>query len=317
MFRVIRGVLKSRQAIESEKYDILYFHGIPLSFPFFNSKSVVVNHIHGMTNPFLMSGRRIVNNRLVASLYEKYRSLVIDRSDLILLAADEVGYQKFLSLFPLNRAKIRYMPNFADESIFYPIDKQLVRKELGIGCQGHCFVTTGRVSYQKDPILLVESFAYYLNVLGYTADLFVIGDGELMENAKIVARKNNIEDRVQFLGKLSRNEITKWLNASDLFVYTSHANGFPISLVEASLCFLPMVSTDVTGVHDLIIEGETGNLVSERRPEKIAEAISLALMNAPMYSENIKQIANSFRLDKAIIRLENSLSDAQSLRKAR
>lgn len=44
---------KNKNKILNGNYDILYIHGIPLSFPLFGTKAKVINHIHGMTNPFL------------------------------------------------------------------------------------------------------------------------------------------------------------------------------------------------------------------------------------------------------------------------
>jgi hypothetical protein len=73
---VIYGIWKARKIILKEEYDVLYIHGIPLSYPFFNKGPKIVNHIHGMTNPFAMTSNKLARNYISVSLYEKYIGLL-------------------------------------------------------------------------------------------------------------------------------------------------------------------------------------------------------------------------------------------------
>ena len=113
---------------------------------------------------------------------------------------------------------------------------------------------------------------------------------------------------VMITGKLDRTTINLWLNAADLYVYTSHANGFPISLAEAAICGLPIVTTDVTGVHDLVVNNLSGILVNSRNPEDIALAIEIALKNKQKYGEEILKISKDFLPGTILERLKGDLN---------
>jgi len=295
LLRVSFSIWKKQNELLADNYDVLYIHGIPLSFPFFKQNNVaVVNHIHGMTNPFSMTANRAARNNLSIYLYERYRDWVVKKSDMIFLASDKQGHKQFSQRYPAEENKIEYIPNFADQEIFKNISRDVARKELGINEHETIFVNTGRVSLQKDPILLVKSFIYYIKHLKGLGKLVIIGDGELREHIEELAKDNDIEDKLIITGKIDRSRINLWLNAADLYVYTSHANGFPISLAEAATCGLPIVTTDVTGVHDLVVEEKTGYLIQQRNEKLIANAMQKALVNKEKFSQNIYEISKAF-----------------------
>lgn len=303
--------LKAKQII-MEGYDILYFHGIPLSFPFLKKKNKdklpkVVNHIHGITNPFAVNRSKIVNNTFMINLYNKYRKNVVQRSDLILLASDKQAYRSFIEEFDTNISqKIYCIPNFADPEIFKLQDKKEIRKLLNLPLNQDILINTSRLNLQKDPFLLLNAFAYLKNELQNNVMLFLIGDGDLQKDLQQRIEEINMTEHIKLLGRLDRQKIALWLNASDVYVYTSFGNGFPIALIEAAMCGLPIVSTDVTGVHDLVINDHTGYLVKGRDYKDIAAKIKKALENRDKLSENIVALSKKYsiqNISKKIINL--------------
>lgn len=301
ILRVIVDMQLKAKQILSEGYDILYFHGIPLSFPFLKkSKETspkIVNHVHGITNPFAVNKSRIVNNALMINLYNKYRKKVIQKSDLILLASDKDAYHSFLKEFDKDTSqKIHYIPNFADPDIFKFHDKNQMRKLLNLPLNHDILVNTGRLNIQKDPFLLLNAFAYLKNELHSKAVLFLIGDGDLRNDLEQKIKEMNIAEHVKLLGRLEREKVALWLSASDVYVYTSFGNGSPIALIEAAMCGLPIVSTDVTGVHDLVINDRTGYLAQGRDYKDIAAKIKRALENKNKLSENILELSRSYSI---------------------
>lgn len=306
---VTYSMYKNKNKILNGNYDILYIHGIPLSFPLFGTKAKVINHIHGMTNPFTMTPNKLARNSFSINLYEKYRGWVVKKSDMILLASDKIGHKKFSSRFPEYKEKIKYIPNFADTSIFVKIDKDKTREELSIGKNEIVLVNTGRISLQKDPILLIKTFNYLIKELNFNAKLVIIGDGELRKQVEEFINHEKINEKVVITGKIDRQTINKWLNAADLYVYTSHANGFPISLAESAMCSLPIVTTDVNGVHDLVVDDFSGYLVQERSPTIIANNIIRALEKKEIFSKNILSISNEFSPNNILNIILNHFKD--------
>lgn len=315
ILRVIVDMQLKTKQILSEEYDILYFHGIPLSFPFLKKKSKkdfpkIVNHIHGITNPLAVNKNKIVNNAFMVNLYNKYRKIVVNKSDLILLSSDKEAYSSFLKEFDKEVSKkIFYIPNFADPSIFKQRDKNEMRKLLNLPLDRDVLINTGRLSIQKDPFLLLKAYAYLKNELQNEALLFLIGDGDLKYDLEKKIEEMKITENVKLLGRLEREKVALWLSASDLYVYTSFGNGFPIALIEAAMCGLPIVSTDVTGVHDLVIDDHTGYLTKGRDYRDLALKIKKALENRKRLSENIIELSKNFSISNISKKIIDLLQD--------
>ena len=299
MLRVVFSLLIKMKDLISENYDILYFHGIPLSLPFllrkkFYNVPLIVNHIHGVTNPFKVNQSKFARNTLIVNLYQLYRKWVVLNSDLIFLAADNDAYKNFLNQFKQSiKKKIMRIPNFADPVIFHPIDKKTARLQLNLPVDAKIFINTGRISFQKDPFLLLDVFNFLKKDFKIDSLLIMIGDGELKNDMESKVKELNLSSCVKLFGPVKREQISLWLNAADIFVYTSFGNGIPVSLIEAGMCGLPIVSTDITGVHDIVIDGDTGYLVGNRDYKDIAAKVEVALENRDKLSETMLKITKN------------------------
>ena len=154
---------------------------------------------------------------------------------------------------------------------------------------------------------MVNSFACLKEELGIDAKLIVIGDGELRQKLEKLIGEKCLKPHVLLLGQLGRREIAKWLNAADVYVYTSQGNGFPIALVEATMCGLPIVTTDVTGVHDIVINGETGYLAEDRNPREVAAKMAAALDDHERLGKAALALSRGFTPDKIAASLIDAL----------
>lgn len=114
---------------------------------------------------------------------------------------------------------------------------------------------TARFSQQKDHLLLLRTIAG----LRTPWRLSLIGDGPLRPAAELEAARLGIADRVEFLG--DRRDVPELLATAHVFVLTSNWEGLPISIIEAMRAGLPVISSDVGGVNELVEDGKTGFLV--------------------------------------------------------
>jgi len=89
----------------------------------------------------------------------------------------------------------------------------------------------------------------------------IIGDGEEMENAKCLVKDLNLLGNVEFLG--FREDIKDLINRTKILLLTSESEGMPSVMIEAMACGVPVVSSDVGDIGEVIVEGENGFLVQK------------------------------------------------------
>ena len=107
---------------------------------------------------------------------------------------------------------------------------------------------------------------------------FVIaGDGPQTENLRRLIAELGLEARVHMLGL--RRDVMNILQSLDLFVLPTHQEALGTAFIEAGAMGLPVVATDVDGVPEVVVDGETGVLVPPRDPAALAAAISGFLEN--------------------------------------
>jgi len=311
MVRVVWQLWRSSKTLLDESYDGIYIHGIPLnaSIPV-RARPKLINHVHGLTNPFMMQGLPSWRARTLAQVYAWYRRRVVRQSDLVFLAADYRGITTFQAENPAAR-QIKKIENFCDTSLFGTHAIKIDLSTEGLSSDTRIIVHVGRFAYHKDPLLALEAMHAYLKGEGHKTDvaLVMIGDGPLLPEGRALATKLGIDDKVRFLGHRERSEIASWLATSDLYLYTSHANGYPISLAEAAQSGLPIVSTSVTGVHDLVQTGENGVLIEGRDPGAFHPAIAEALGRRAEYGYSSLELAKRYTPEIVLARLCRELAD--------
>jgi glycosyltransferase involved in cell wall biosynthesis len=154
----------------------------------------------------------------------------------------------------------------------YP--KLETRKSLGLDSKKIYIVYVGRLTQIKRPDRLLE-LGRSLNASHPTAHLIIAGAGELLEDLRLKSERESLP--ITFLGW--RNDIGMILSASDIAVLCSDNEGIPLTLIQASQAALPIVSTNVGSVSDIVINGTTG-LLTEVSSKGLIEGVS-ALLDAP------------------------------------
>ncbi len=96
----------------------------------------------------------------------------------------------------------------------------------------------------------------------------------------------NIGDRVEFPGFIGLSDKISYGNASDIFINTSRIDNMPVAFIEAAALGLPIVSTDVGGIPQLITEGETGLLVPSEAVNEMADAVE-TLIKQPALTQRL------------------------------
>ncbi|HEY3499064.1 MAG TPA: glycosyltransferase [Polyangiaceae bacterium] len=155
-------------------------------------------------------------------------------------------------------ALLHVIPNGIDIERFKPDPeaRRSVRAELGVPENAWLAGTVGRLAPEKDQTLFIRAMA---PLLDERRQLVIVGDGpeRVAVDASIAATWRG--SLCHALG--ARNDVERLLAALDVFVLTSRTEGLPLVVLEAMATGLPVVSTSVGGIPDLVQEGVTGYLV--------------------------------------------------------
>ena len=148
------------------------------------------------------------------------------------------------------------------------------------------------------------------------AAFVIAGEGDLMPGLRSLAAQLGIEREVFFIGRCEN--VGQLLFASDVGVLSSKAEGFANAILEYLAAGLPVVATDVGGVREAVVEGETGHVVASGDDEKMAAGI-IRLLNDPERARAMGQlgrtrVAAKFSCDR---HLQNTLELYDELLNAR
>jgi len=208
------------------------------------------------------------------------------------------GTRETLVRIGVDRERIQVLHNAVDsEQRFEPVD---LRAEFGLPPDSQVIVAAGRLSPEKGHRLLVQA----MRILARSrADAFalILGSGREEQALRVQIRESGLEGRV-ILGGF-RTDVMRCLAAADVIVNPSLTEGLPNVVLEAMSVGAPVVATDVGGVSELVIPGETGWLVEAGDlaaiPDKLAASLLEALSNP--------QLAQA-RADRALERIRSRFS---------
>ena len=181
---------------------------------------------------------------------------------------------------------INYLKNAVDDEIFSPPtweEKQQQRRHFASQKQlpddTQFVLFAGRLHPQKDPILLVRSFAALKSTKYH---LLIAGVGDLTSEVKAEINSLGLSKQITMLGAVERQELSKLYRLSSAFILTSVYEGLPIAVLEALACGTPIVTTKA-GETPNFLTSESGIVTNERTPESIAEGLQKVLQNSRNY----------------------------------
>jgi glycosyltransferase involved in cell wall biosynthesis len=135
--------------------------------------------------------------------------------------------------------------------------REEVRRELGLGASDLVLLQIARLDYLKDHATAIRTVE---RVGRQRPEVRLLLAGEGPERGKIedLVAERGLADQVRLLGL--RTDVARLLGAADVFLLTSISEGIPLTLIEAMAAGLPVVSTDVGGVAEVVAAEQTGLL---------------------------------------------------------
>ena len=122
------------------------------------------------------------------------------------------------------------------------------------------FLCIGRLCEQKGQLLLLEAFNNFIKA-GNQGFLTLAGDGEMRPDVEKFVKENSLQQNVKITGWVDSNQIKSMLANSDAMLLPSFAEGLPVAIMEAMATGVPVISTSIAGIPELLVHNETGFLV--------------------------------------------------------
>lgn len=199
--------------------------------------------------------------------------------------------------------------------IFNPIDKDDTLSKANTAINDYpfsntipTFITIGTVYPQKGYDRLLDVHKKLIGE-GLKHQIIIIGDGFDFENIQTKLNQLGLQETVKMLG--FRSNPYPYLKKADFYVMSSRHEGFPTIIAEALILNKPIVSTDVSGIKDLLQEGKLG-VITPNSEEGIYEGMKKLLTDAELAGHYEKEIAATdlpFVLQKSVAKLQEIIDE--------
>jgi teichuronic acid biosynthesis glycosyltransferase TuaC len=174
--------------------------------------------------------------------------------------------------------KLHPVYNGVDLNLFQPGDKPAARRQLGLP-DGPIVLFVGNFLPVKNPLLLIEAHAALCRE--YPSHLVMIGGGPMEQQVRRVADSRGFGKYVTLAGRQNAEKISVYMRAANVLCMSSHNEGVPNVILEAFASGLPVVSTDVGGISEVVKEPFLGTLVEQGNAPELTAALMKELKQQP------------------------------------
>lgn len=193
---------------------------------------------------------------------------------------------------------IKVIPNFVDTQLYKPNKDCAFREHLAPGGE-KILVHTSNFRQVKRVTDAIRIFEEVLKEI--PSKLILVGDGPDRSECERLCRQLGLCDHIKFLGK--QDGLVDILNAADIFLIPSQSESFGLAALEAMSCGIPVVSSSVGGLPELIRHNETGFIAEIGDIRRMAKYAIDLLTNGKkhaLFSENSRKRAVEY-FDKSIV----------------
>lgn len=207
--------------------------------------------------------------------------LVKDAESLIAPSSNEKAY--LVSLYEAAPEKVSVISPGVDTALFHPMNKTQSKLAVGASPEHKMILFVGRI----DPVKGLDTLLYAMRILfakkpDTNACLWIVG-GDVSQEPELWSQELkkleqlrkllDLHTTVKFVRQQPQHELPKYYNAADLVVMPSHYESFGLTALEAMACGTPVITTNVTGISELLEESCQKHITTANNPLLLAQTI--------------------------------------------
>lgn len=279
-----KGYKEIKRLIKENNYDAVHCHSTKagilgrLAANKLGVKKVIYT-VHGYWPILQYEGIK----RKIAIFLERY--LANKTTDLVLISKSDIELSKRMKIGNEKKYRLIYNKITVEKD---KIGKGVLRKELDVDNNIKIIGNVSRVDDQKNPFLFIDIANEYLKNNNNVVFVWV-GDGNLIQQAKNYVEKLNLKENIKFIG--FRQNGIEYMKDFDLLLLTSSWEGVPITILEAIELKIPILSTDVGGIKEII-----GKDSVFETPKNISELIDKKLNSHEIIEYNYDNFVDYIKL---------------------
>lgn len=241
--------------------------------------------------------------------YKHVVEFSIDKSDGVTAVSEYLKRETYEN-FDIKQ-DIKVIPNFIDLDRFQATDQTDLKKQLAPNGEKIVVHVSNFRKVKRVPAV-IKIFAKILEK-GIPAKLVLAGDGPDRQLAEQQCRRLGICDHVDFMGKWERVE--EILSIADLFLIPSGSETFGLAALEAMSCSVPVISSDIGGLPEVNIHGETGYACPlddlDCMADYAVQVLSTPSLHATL-AKNARNRAKLFNQDQIVRQYEDFYEEVRS-----
>ncbi|HVT87678.1 MAG TPA: glycosyltransferase family 4 protein [Tepidisphaeraceae bacterium] len=248
----------------------------------------IVHTIHGLA--FTASTSRLAN-----AFYEMLERKTAPMTDKIVCVADAMRDQSLAKGIGKPEQYVTiYSGMLAEPFINPPVPRQTVRQQLGLNDEHVVIGTIARLFHLKGHEDLLQLAPKLCDQFPQLRFLWV-GDGLLRGQFEQQIEQMGLKDRFILTGLVPPEQIPQLVNAMDILVHPSRREGLARALPQGSLAGIPVITYDIDGNREGVLDGKTGYVLPAFDVEKLAGSIA-ALMNDTSLRQSMGTAGREFAL---------------------
>lgn len=198
-------------------------------------------------------------------------------------------------LYQANKDKITIIPPGVNTAFFKPTDKAMAKQAIGAKKEDKILLFVGRI----EPLKGLDMLLYALKVLimknpAIKVCLWIVG-GDILQKQELWSHQLkmlqqlkdvlHLSTHVRFVGQKTQEELPNYYNAAEMVIMPSHYESFGMVTLEAMACGVPVITTNVAGVSQLIDKKHTSLITSVNNPLLLASQIQYVLTDTVAHEQ--------------------------------